>query len=891
MYRCAVTGACTPGTESAGALLNVNALTVLSTSPLSQVICAGNSTSFSVGATGGGVNYQWQVNNGSGFTNVTNVAPYAGATAATLNVNAAPASLNGFTYRCVVNSTCGPAINSGIATLTVNTAPVIITPAATSTVCEGSATSFSVAATGTALTYQWQLNAGSGFANLSNAGIYSGVTTTTLNISTTTAAMNGFNYRVVVSGTCTPPVMASAQLNVNTAPVITLQPVNATVCAGSTTSFNVTATGTSLTYQWQVNSGFGFVNVSNGGVYSGATSNTLVLTAPSTAFNGLTYQCIVSGTCPSPVTSAVRTLTVNALPAIFSSPLSTTVCTNSPATFSVVASGAGLTYQWQIFTGGVWVNVSNGSPYSGAMSASLSILSTPLSFNGNQYRCIVGGSCAPTQTSGTAILSVNSLPFISNSPIASTVCVGGSTSFTTVATGTGVTYQWQVNTGSAWADVIPSGVYSGVNASTLTVTGATATMNTYQYRCIVGGTCAPTQTSFAAMLTVITPPTILSNPKSATVCDKATVVFNVNTTGAGGVTYQWQQLNGAVWVNIVNGGINGGATTANLSVSNIPYNLHGTQYRCVVSNGCAPAAISSTATLNVFSKPVILVPSKNDTICENTQTTFSVTVDALNPTYQWQEDKGTGWVNLTNSANYSLVNTRTLLVSNVTLAMSGYGYRCVVNSDCGSNIAGPGVLHVYPKPRITTQPRSTKQTYNETIKFWVDATGKDLTYQWQVDTMISGNVVFVNINDKPGAYAGTTTRELTVLARGGYMNLRSYRCVVSGLCSPAEISNAAKLTVIFATGIDNVTGEQFTVKVYPNPVNGATLNLQLSNYNNDQVSVKITNNLGAVVANQAVTLQNNAGVINVANLPAGMYNLHITDAANSNVQVIRFVKQ
>ncbi|MEO6230800.1 MAG: reprolysin-like metallopeptidase [Ferruginibacter sp.] len=59
-----------------------------------------------------GTAYQWQVNTGSGFTNVTNNANYAGATTGTLQITNAPSAWNGYQYRCVVD-----AVNSTVLTL------------------------------------------------------------------------------------------------------------------------------------------------------------------------------------------------------------------------------------------------------------------------------------------------------------------------------------------------------------------------------------------------------------------------------------------------------------------------------------------------------------------------------------------------------------------------------------------------------------------------------------------------------------------------------------------------------------------------------------------------------------------------------------------------------
>lgn len=95
-----------------------------------------------------------------------------------------------------------------------------------------------------------------------------------------------------------------------TAPSIGTQPSNATVCTSSNTSFSVAATGTTLSYQWQVNSGSGFTNITNGGVYSNATTATLNLTGAHSAMNGYTYRCYVSNSCGNLNTNTVS-LTVN----------------------------------------------------------------------------------------------------------------------------------------------------------------------------------------------------------------------------------------------------------------------------------------------------------------------------------------------------------------------------------------------------------------------------------------------------------------------------------------------------------------------------------------------------------------------------------------------------
>jgi hypothetical protein len=96
---------------------------------------------------------------------------------------------------------------------------------------------------------------------------------------------------------------------------ITRQPEDAAICAGQNANFSISASGSGITYQWQENRGSGWQNISNGGVYSGATTSALKLTAPAASSNGYLYRCIITNTFPGGVpvneTSASALLTVS----------------------------------------------------------------------------------------------------------------------------------------------------------------------------------------------------------------------------------------------------------------------------------------------------------------------------------------------------------------------------------------------------------------------------------------------------------------------------------------------------------------------------------------------------------------------------------------------------
>jgi len=89
------------------------------------------------------------------------------------------------------------------------------------------------------------------------------------------------------------------------APVISAQPVNASVKVGEKAVFEVAATGTDLKYQWKINrnDGNGFVNIKN------ADSASYTSGVTDTDCNGFQYYCVISNAAGSVTTDTV-TLTV-----------------------------------------------------------------------------------------------------------------------------------------------------------------------------------------------------------------------------------------------------------------------------------------------------------------------------------------------------------------------------------------------------------------------------------------------------------------------------------------------------------------------------------------------------------------------------------------------------
>jgi|GEM_PF-1010224 len=116
------------------------------------------------------------------------------------------------------------------------------------------------------------------------------------------------------SNSCENPQRTAVEVRMIAPASITQEPSNSTVNVGDNASFSVVAAlsqGT-LTYQWQVNKGNGFEDLSNGGKYSHTNTATLQITSADYSLNTYQYRCVVSA-CAQVLNSESATLTVNKL--------------------------------------------------------------------------------------------------------------------------------------------------------------------------------------------------------------------------------------------------------------------------------------------------------------------------------------------------------------------------------------------------------------------------------------------------------------------------------------------------------------------------------------------------------------------------------------------------
>ncbi|WP_396144375.1 GEVED domain-containing protein [Flavobacterium sp.] len=185
----------------------------------------------------------------------------------------------------------------------------------------------------------------------------------------------------------------------------------------------------------------------------------------------------------------------------------TPACNNTSLSFSGSATAPIVNY-WQTSANGTSTSNSASSPFNVTASGSYYV---------RAFDPTSGATGCWSNALGPYVVTVNNLPTITTNPISSTVSDTGSTTFSVVASGTGLTYQWQVNTGSGFTNLSNTAPYSNVTTATMSISSAILAMNGYQYECIVSGAspCSSITTSAATLyVTYISP----NNPLNAVAC-------------------------------------------------------------------------------------------------------------------------------------------------------------------------------------------------------------------------------------------------------------------------------------------------------------------------------------------------------------------------------------
>jgi alpha-tubulin suppressor-like RCC1 family protein len=496
-------------------------------------------------------------------------------------------------------------------------------------------------------------------------------------------------------------------------PAIAVAAASRTNNASVTATFTVTATGAApLAYQWKRNG----ANMVDGGNISGANSSALSLANVLKATEG-SYSVLVSNIAGLAL-SADAVLTVLD-PAITSLPTSRTNLAGTTATFSASVSGTpALNLQW-LKNG---VKLVDGGKVSGAGTTNLA-LSAVDQTDAASYSVVVSNVIGSVTSSPPAVLVVIDPPAITAQPASRTNIAGSSASFSVGAGGTGpLRYQWRKDGGN-----LPNGgKISGATTATLLITTVAQT-EAASYSVVITNLGGSVTSSPPALLTVLDPPAITSQPASRTNIAGTTATFGVAAIGTAPLSFQWLK-NG---VKMVEGGRIFGTAGTNLTVTSVDQTDAGS-YAVVVTNAAGSITSSPSAVLTVIDPPAISAQPLSRTNLARSTVTFAITASGSAPlSYQWQKEGAP----LTNGGRVLGATSSALTLASLVKADQG-NYRAVVTNLGGSVTSAEARLTVLDAVYAFTRFATEVGPASARLNGMVDPVGSAASawFEWGTNT-------------------------------------------------------------------------------------------------------------------------------------------------------------
>jgi hypothetical protein len=502
----------------------------------------GTVTALRVTATGSNLTYQWYQGT-SGDTS----HPVFGNTS-----NPSFTAYDTQFYWVRITNACG-AVSSDQVRVSVN--PTITAHPQSVQITRGTSATFTVAGSGTGLSYLWYLGTPGG-----NATQIAGATSPTYTTPPLTADTTYF--AVVVSGAAY-TVSQTATASVCASPVLSVS--NPTQTSGAAVTLSVANPVGGETYRW----------------YRGASGNTSVLVADTGAAGQVsvlvseTSSYWVRATRATCYADSAAETVVICYPKITSQPAGASINEGSSATLSVTATGtAPLTYQW--YTGAAG---NTASPIAGATGSLLTV--TPAVTT--SYWAQVKGSCPVNSTAAT--VTVCNIPKITTQPVACAGMAGYGCALSVTASGSNLSYQWY-----AGASGDMSRPVTGRTASSMTL----ANSATEYYWVRVSNNCGSVNSNSVPLSIK---PVIWTQPASVALSSGSTATFSVTIQGGTYLSYQWIRSDGI-------------AVGTNSPVFVTPGLTAAYSYYCIITSGTAQT-YSNWATVEFCDGPPVYSVSKS----------------------------------------------------------------------------------------------------------------------------------------------------------------------------------------------------------------------------------------------------------------------------------------
>ena len=131
------------------------------------------------------------------------------------------------------------------------------------------------------------------------------------------------------------------------------------------------------------------------------------------------------------------------------------------------------------------------------------------------------------------------VPMVIQQPQPATVCEGEPAVFSLETQGNMLTYQWQVNPGSGWVNVVNSPAYTGAQSSELIISNPGVNLDGHEFQCLVSGPCTQQLMSTTVELTVLPAPVAGFSVNSL-----GNGLFQFDNTSINATTFHWDFGNG-----------------------------------------------------------------------------------------------------------------------------------------------------------------------------------------------------------------------------------------------------------------------------------------------------------------------------------------------------------
>lgn len=364
------------------------------------------------------------------------------------------------------------------------------------------------------------------------------------------------------------------------------------------------------------------------------------------------------------------------------------------------------------------------------------------------------------------------------------------------------------------------------------------------------------------------------------------------------------------WVrlSVNNNMINKAAYTAGTVLVD-PQNKTNPDFRPVTSN--TDLVGTSDYDLNVYKKygtfvvcDSITSQPKSISVKTGSNALFVFNYTDGNAVLQWQNNKGTGFKNLSNAGQYAGANNDSLSVSTVTMMNNGEKFRCMISTRwCKDSTSAATLTAIFKAcSLISTQPTSLSKASGADANFSVATSDTSAKVFWQSDLDLGMTAIPAG----SAKYTGVNGKSLTVKAVSIRNHTQPFRAIAyTNLC--ADTSNVAKLSITdscinfksvkvtdtllikVALKVGNLTKNN-NIKVYPVPTqNKFTID------NGDYASmggyqIKIYNTASQLVFSQVINQQ--VYTVDLANWTGvGIYQMQVINGSGVTVATKSIILQ